>query len=133
MARTKKEKVLSEAQKHTLDMRQKLELANKAHADKPTKDTEAKVSSAKSAVASAIHAENRERFERVGGTRVKKARVALRNLGAVSTLRSYTYTESDVAKVESVLGAELKSAVAKMRAGLTPSAKTQKAEDDFTF
>jgi len=133
MARAKKEKVLTDANKAVLDCRQKVELANKAHADKPTKETEKAVSTAKDNLAKAITAENRERFVRVGGNRVKKARVALRNMGAVSSLRSYNYTEEDVAKAEQVLSGELKSAIAKMRSGLSPSAKAAKAEDDFTF
>jgi hypothetical protein len=133
MARTKKEKVNSAAENTLLDVRQKLEVAQTAHNAKPSKDTEAKVASAKAAVADATKAVNRERFVRVGGQRVKKARAALRNLASVNSLRSYNYTADDINKAEKVLTDELNSAISKMRSGLTTTAKVNKPDEESLF
>ncbi len=131
MAKTAAEQ--TPAQKDTLDKRQKLESAKKANTDKPSEKTAASVAVAEQELKKAVATENRERFVRVGGGRVKKARSAIRNLSNVAAPRSYTYDESDVAKVESVLGDEVKKTVSALRAALANPGKAAKAQDDFTF
>jgi hypothetical protein len=121
------------AQKATIDAREKLKSAEKSHADKPTDATKKAVDAAKSAVSSAVTAENRERFVRVGGGRVRKARIAIRNLANLAAPRSYTYDENDVVKMEATLLNEVKNVIAKARNALTKGAGSAKAEDDFSF
>ena len=121
------------AQKATLDARQKLENARKAHEAKPTDATKKAVADAENAVKAAQAVENRERFVRVGGGRVKKVRQALRNLAGVAAPRSYTYTLDDIAKAETAITSEMQSAFKKLRSALEKGATAAKAEDDFTF
>jgi ribosomal protein L4 len=123
MAQKKTE--LTEAQKATVTAREKLEAAKKTNDAKKTKE-------ALEHLHSCVVAENRERFVRVAGSRVRKARTILRALANVASPRSYHYSETDIAKAESVLGDELKRTIAKMRAGLTKGG-AGKAEDDFSF
>ena len=123
MAKTQSD--LTPAQKATIAAREKLDAANK------TNDA-AKIKSAREHLAECLKTENRERFVRVGGGRVRKIRTAIRGLSNVASPRSYHYTEDDVAKAESVLNAELKSAFSKLRNALTKGG-TAKAEDDFSF
>ncbi len=129
----KKKAEPNDAQKATLDARQKLELATKAHTDKPTDATKKHLEAMATAVKMAQHTENRDRFVRIAGGRVKKIRTAIRNLAGVAQPRSYVYAEEDVAKAESVLTAELKITLSKMRSALTRGAGAAKAEDDFSF
>lgn len=130
MAKPKTE--LTNAQKATLGARQTLENARKADEAKSSDVTKKAVATAEAAVKSAQAVENRERFVRVGGGRVKKARATLRNLAGVAAPRSYTYNASDIDKLEKVLADELASTVKKLRNALEKGT-TAKAEDDFTF
>lgn len=123
---------ITPAQQATLDARQKLELARKAHDAKPTDATKKAVADAEKAVKDAQTVENRERFVRVGGGRVKKVRAAIRNLAGVAAPRSYNYTSADVDKAEAALKAEVETAIRKLRSALEKGG-TAKAEDDFTF
>lgn len=129
----KKERALSAAETALLGARQRLEVATKANTDKPTDKTAAAVEAVKAEVAGYVKTVNRERFVRVGGGRVIKGRAAIRNIAAVAQPRSYTYDESDVAKLESALNSEVTKTVAKLRAALTKGPAAAKAEDDFTF
>ena len=129
----KKEKTLSDTQKAVLDARQKLEAANKAHDAKPTATTEKSVADAKAALKTAQAADNRDRFVRVGGGRVKKARAAIRNLNAVAQPRSYTYSLDDVSKLENALNSEVNAVVSKLKNALANPQKAAKADDDFSF
>lgn len=121
------------AEKALLAARQKHELANKAHAEKPTDKTGAAVEAAKAEVQTHSATVNRERFVRVAGGRVKKARTAVRNISNVANPRSYSYTEEDVAKAEAALNAEVKKTIDKLRSALTKGPSVAKSEDDFTF
>ena len=116
-----------------LGARQKHEVATKAHTEKPTDKTQAAVDAAKAEVAKHLATVNRERFVRVAGGRVKKARTAIRNLANVAQPRSYSYTEEDVAKAETALGEEVKKTISKLRAALTRGPAAVKDADDFTF
>lgn len=133
MAKVKKERELSAAEKHLLDQRQKLETAEKNHAAKPTAATEKAVADHKAEISKTAIIVNRERFVRVAGGRVKKARIAIKNLANVAAPRSYTYDESDVAKAETVLNDAVKFTIGKLRTALTKGAGAAKVEDDFTF
>lgn len=129
----KKAAELSDAAKAVLDIRQKIETAKKNDTAKSTDATKKAIADLEASLKTAIVAENRDRFVRVGGGRVKKARAAIRNLANVAAPRSYTYDESDVAKLETVLSAELSKTVSALRAALANPGKTAKAADDFTF
>lgn len=131
MAKEKSE--LTDAQKATLDARQKLETARKAHAEKETEATKKAVASAEEHFRKCVSTENRERFVRVAGGRVKKARAAIRNLASVAAPRSYNYNEDDVKKAETALTSEVNKAISAMRAALQRGGTAKKAEDDFTF
>lgn len=121
------------AQKATLNARQKHELAVQANTAKPTDATKAALETAAATLKAAVAVENRERFVRVGGGRVKKARTAIRNFANVAQPRSYTFDESDIAKAETALTDEVKKTIAKLRASLVKGPGATKAEDDFTF
>lgn len=123
MAKPKNEENLTAKQKVTLDMRQKLSLANDAHAKTPTKATEAAIATAKFNLAVATKDENRERFVNVVGNRLKKARIAIRNLAEISA-RSYEFTTEDVSKAVDTLNAETKKAGDKMAALLVKGGAT---------
>jgi hypothetical protein len=129
----KKKAELTDAQKATLAARQKVEDAQKVHDAKPTDATKKHLDAAKSELRSAQAVENRERFVRVGGNRVKKIRTAIRNLSGVASPRLYHYAEADVAKAEATLTEELTKTIAKLRTALTTGSAVAKAEDDFTF
>ena len=129
----KKERTLSPAEQELSARRIKLEAAEKANTEKPTDKTAAALDAAKAAVTEQNKVVNRERFVRVGGGRAKKAIVAIRNLANVAAPRSYTYDESDVAKAETALKAEVEKTIAKMRSALTSGGKSAKADDGFTF
>jgi hypothetical protein len=122
------------AEQKLSDLRVKLDTADKANTAKPTETTAKALDAAKTAVADQQKIVNRERFIRVAGGRVNKARAAIANLANVAAPRSYTYDESDVAKAESVLGEAVKATIAKMRSALASgNAKTAKAGIENPF
>lgn len=131
MAKKTQEK--TEAAKKVLDLRQKLSLAKDADAKASTDKTKDHVKTLSNQLATAVEVDNRERFIRIAGGRVKKARTAIRNLAAVAAPRSYKYDESDVVKAETALGSDLKATLTKLRNALVKGASAAKAEDDFTF
>lgn len=116
-----------------LDIRQKLEVAKKNDAAKSTDATKKAVADLEAAVKAGLTVVNRERFVRVAGGRVKKARLAIKNLANVAAPRSYTYDESDVSKAETALTAQVKSTIDALRSALTKGGGTAKAQDDFSF
>jgi vacuolar-type H+-ATPase subunit D/Vma8 len=130
MAREAKEK--TPAQKKVLELRQKLALAKEAQTKNDNEKTQAAVKKAQEELAPAVAAENRERFTTIAGARVKKIRVAMRNLKGVNSLRSYQFDESDVAKIESVLAQGLKDMLTSMRGAFSKSGAA-KTEDDISF
>lgn len=121
------------AAKATIAARDTLTKAREADKAKSTDATKKAVATAEAAFKSAVAVENRERFIRVAGGRVKSARVALKNIGKCAVPRSYTYDESDVAKAETALTDAVKSAIAALRNALVKGAGTAKAGDDFSF
>lgn len=132
MAKTAQEK--TPAQLKVLDIRNKLEKAREADEKASTEKTKATVTALTAELKVAVTAENRERFVRVGGSRVKKARQALRNLSAVASPRSYEYSEEDVAKAEKAIMDEAKTAIGKLRSALVKGGGgAAKEADDFTF
>lgn len=81
----------------------------------------------------AVKAENRERFERIGGARVLKAIGALNNVGKLAAPRSYHYDEEDIATAEKAIMDAAKTACASMRNALQKGAgKTAGAGFSFT-
>lgn len=131
MAKTKSEPTAAETK--LLDLRQKLEVAKKNDEAKKSDATKKAVADAENAVKDQMKIVNRERFIRVAGGRVKKARATIRNLANVAAPRTYQYDESDVAKAEAALNGEVKKTIEKMRSALTRGASAPKAEDDFSF
>lgn len=117
MAKQKAE--LTAAEKELSARKVKLDTANKAHEAKPTDATAKAVETAKTAVAEQQKIVNRDRFVRVAGGRVIKARVAIQNLANVAAPRSYTYDESDVANAERAIMADLKATLDKLRSALS--------------
>lgn len=130
MAKKAKEKTA--AQKSLDDARQKLELANTADTTKNTDATKKAVETAKANVKAADDIVRRERFVLIGGSRTKKARLALRNVAAVAAPRSYAYTEADIATFEATMTKEVQSAAGKLRTALTKGG-VAKAEIEDIF
>lgn len=129
----KKERELSPAEKALLDARQKHEVAVAADTKASTDKTKANVEATKAEVAKHSAVVKRESFVRVGGGRVKKARLAIRNIGNIANPRSYTYSEDDIGKLEKALSEEAAKIVSKLRLSLTKGPAAAKADDDFTF
>lgn len=75
----------------------------------------------------------RESFVRVAGNRVKKARIAIRNLGNVSNARTYAYTQADIETAEKGINEMWAAAKAKMLAGLNTKTAAPAATDNFSF
>lgn len=123
---TPKQKVLSDA-------RVKLDNAEKADAAKSTDATKKAVADATSVFNAANADVKRENFVRVAGGRVKKARIAIRNLGNISNLRTYQYSQSDVDTAEKAILEMLANAKAKMVDGLRTKTASATPKDDFTF
>lgn len=129
----KKERELSAAEKTLSDARVKLDAAKEKDGKASTDATKKAVADAETVVKTNVAIVNRERFVRVGGGRVKKARAAIRNIGNVAQPRSYTYDESDVVKAETALNDEVKKTIAKLRLALTKGPAAAKDGDDFAF
>lgn len=121
------------AQKATLAAKDKLTKAREHDTAKTTDATKKALAAAEAEFKTAQTVENRERFVRVCGGRVKSARAALRNIGKCAVPRSYTYDESDVAKAETALMDECKKAIGALRNALSKGAAVAKAADDFSF
>ena len=131
MAKPKSE--VTAAQKATLDAKQKLEIAKTAHEKNASAENKTKLDNAHAAVKAAQTVENRERFVRVAGGRVTKARDAIRNLSNVAQPRSYTYTEADCDLAEKALTDEIKKSIGALRSALTKAPGVTKAKESFTF
>lgn len=106
-------------------IQKRAQIAREAHAKaKENHDKSATAANAKALETAsaerdaAVKAENRERFERIGGPRVQKAITALNNVGKLAAPRSYAYDEEDVATCEKAIMDAAKSACAGMRAAL---------------
>lgn len=92
--------------------------------DNPT--TQKALSDASAARDSAVTAESRERFLRVGGQRVSKAVSAINNVGKLAAPRSYEYSETDIAKAEAAItGAATAALTALRNAKQKTAGKTQ--------
>lgn len=129
----KKEVELTAKQKALSDAKVKLDTADKAHTAKPTPATDAALKTAESAVNAAFALVKRENFVRVAGSRVKKARIAIRNLGNINSLRNYTYSEADIATAERGITEMMQKAFASMREGLLTKTSAAPASDNFSF
>lgn len=124
---TPKQKALSAA-KITLDK------AREADEKSSNATTKKALADAETAHTTANNAVKRENFVRVGGGRVKKARIAIRNLGNINSLRTYTYTQADIDAAEKGIMDMWANAKAKMVAGLATKAATATApKDEFSF
>lgn len=123
----------TETQTKILDVRQKLELARKAHEAKPDAKTKATVESHEAELKSLRALDNRDRFVRVIGGRVKAARKALRMLAQGANPSGYKYDASDISKMCSVLRSEIDTLEKKFTTSLTAGASAAKSEDDFSF
>lgn len=131
MAKPKSE--VTPAQKAVLEHRQKVEVARTAHDKNATDKSKADLAAAQEKLKAAVAVENRERFVRVAGGRVTKARDAIRNLSNVAQPRSYSYTEEDCDKAEKALTEEIKKSIGAMRAALNKTSTAEKVKDSFTF
>ena len=130
MAKSKAEITL--AQKATLDASLAVSKAREADNKASTDATKKHLATTKDYLRKCVTVENRERFVRVGGGRIKKARTAIRNFGNVAALRSYVYNEDDIGKAETALQDEVKKVISRLRTALTRGG-ISKTEDDFTF
>lgn len=131
MAKTQRE--LSPAEKSLSDLKVKLSAAKEADSKNSTDKTKAAVTNAQKAVADQLSIVNRERFVRVGGNRATKARDAIRNLAAVAAPRSYSYSEADIEKLQSMLNSEVSNAIAKLKGALTKGPAAAKTSEGFSF
>lgn len=95
--------------------------------------TKAALDAAKIVRDTAVTAESRERFVRVGGARVEKTITALTNVGKMNVPRSYNYTATDVDKLEAAITATTKTAIDGLRAALNKTAGTTAAKSGFSF
>jgi hypothetical protein len=129
----KKPKELSPAEKELSARKAKLDAAKDAHSKADNEKNKAAVTAAEAAHKEQLSIVNRERFVRVGGNRATKARDAIRNLSNVAAPRSYSYTEADVVKLETMLNSEVSNTVSKLRNALTKGASTTKSADTFAF
>lgn len=71
----------------------------------------------------------RQRFQRVGGKRVKTALAKIKLIGNINNTRQYDYAADDVDKIEKALADRLANVIATMRAGLEKG----RAADTETF
>lgn len=124
--RTAKQKALDAASK-------KYDDAKAAHEKKPTDQTRAALESALKERMAAAAPVRRENFVRVAGGRVKKARDAIRQLGAVNNTKQYTYNDADIANAEKVLSDAIAAAIANMRAGLAKPGAAPKEDEAPIF
>jgi len=131
MAKPKSE--VTAAQKAVLALRQKVEVARTAHDKNGNEQNKKALEHAQGELKAAVLVENRERFVRVAGGRVVKARAAIRNLANVAQPRSYSYTEEDCDKAEKALTEEIKKSIGALRSALTKTPGAAKAADDFSF
>jgi hypothetical protein len=92
--------------------------AKEAHEKNDNANTRKALETATAERDAAVKAENRERFERIGGPRVQKAITALANVGKLAAPRSYHYDEEDVNAAEKAIMEAAKSACASMRNAL---------------
>lgn len=113
MAKAKTE--LSPIQIAAKNARAKVEKATEAVTKTKNAQTEKALADAESELAVAVRAENRERFERVGGGRVAKALSSLDNIAKLAKPRSYEYSDSDVAKMEAAITSAAVTAVTALR------------------
>ena len=121
------------AEKTLLDLRQKIEVATAADTKTSTATTKKALADLETQIKTAQKVVNREKFIRVAGGRVKKARIAIKNLANVAVPRTYEYSEEDVSKAESALLSQVKSTIDKLRSALTKGSSAAKSDDDFSF
>lgn len=130
MAKTKSE--VTPVQAKAQAARDAYAKAKEAHEKTDNASTRKALETASAERDTAIKAENRERFERIGGARVLKAIVSLNNVGKLAAPRSYNYEEQDIAEAEKAIMEAAKGACAAMRSALQKGAgKTAGA--GFTF
>lgn len=130
MAKTKSEKTAIQI---AADAARAKFAAAKAANEKSDNATTAKaLADAKTVRDTAVTAESRERFLKIGGARVSKAVSSLSNVGKLAAPRSYEYSEDDIVKAEKVITDAAKSAIAALRAAKQKGAgKTASAGFSF--
>lgn len=114
MAKTKTE--LTPTQIAANKAREAYNAAKEAHDKSQTDKNKVALDKATTERNTAVTAENRERFLRIGGARVTKAISSLANVGKLAAPRSYEYSEEDVAKLESAITSAAKNAIQALRA-----------------
>lgn len=123
---TPKQKALSAA-KIALDK------ATEAHEKSATPANKTALETAQKHYDAANAEVKRENFVRVAGGRVKKARIAIRNLGNINSLRTYSYSEADVTKAYDAIVEMANTAKAKMLDGLRTKSAVSAPKDEFSF
>lgn len=103
---------------------------------KGSNDTTKKaVEHAKTALAPALKAENRERFTGVGGGRVAKALSVLDTLKQIANRRTYEYSKADIDAAVNAIKAKLAEVEKTFETALatTPTAEKKAAPKAFKF
>jgi hypothetical protein len=131
MAKTKKD--LTATQIKANAAREAYAKAKEAHEKTDNATTTKALAAATAERDAAVKAENRERFERIGGPRVQKALTALGNVGKLAAPRSYNYDEADVADCEKAIMDGAKAACNALRNALTKGAGGKSAGAGFSF
>lgn len=115
------------------DAKQKHEVAEKANTAKPSDATAKALETAAANVKAAQAADNRDKFVRIGASRVKLARKVITNIGNLAAPRSYTYSPADIDLIEKGLQEVTAKTVSKLRNALEKGATVAKTEDNFSF
>lgn len=112
-------------QKAATAARARLKAAREAHKDPNNEKTAKALADAKAAGKVAFEAENRERFERLGGIRVSNAVMAIRSVKGLSNRASFNYTADDISKAKAAIMAEVKATFDHFDAVLSAPATTE--------
>lgn len=123
----------TETQTKILDVRNKLEKVREAHTAKPSDQLAKAITGHETELKELRALDNRDRFVRVVGGRVKAARKVLRMLATNANPTSYKYDSADITKMVGVLRAEIDTLEKRFTTSLTAGASAAKSEDDFSF
>ncbi len=131
MAKTAKEKtpVMKAADKARADYTK----AKEVNVKTDNAATKKALEDAKTARDTAVKAEARERFVSIASARVKKAVVALNQIGKMNQPRSYSYTEEDIVKAEKLTTEANKAAFVSLRAAISGNKATAETGPDNIF
>jgi len=123
----------TETQNKMAALRVTLDKARDAHKAKPDDKLAKTIEGHEAELKSLRLQDNRERFVRVVGERVRKTRAMIRALGQGANPTSYKYDASDISKMISALTTEVSAIEKRYTVSLTAGASASKVEDDFTF